>query len=296
MTSLHVDLLQYLSQPLAVLVIILVMVFGCSIGSFLNVVIYRLPIMLQRQWQADARSFLNEESAVEYPSKPEVFNLAFPHSSCPVCSAKIKVWQNIPLLSYLLLKGRCYSCKTPISMRYPVVELVTGLLTVVLFLVYGFSEQFCALLVLTYISIALFGIDADHQLLPDDLTLPLVWLGLLANSQMFFVSLDEALWGAVSGYGILWLVFWVFKYFTGKEGMGYGDFKLLAAYGAWFGIWILPNTILLSSLIGSLVGGWMIWKKGKTAQTPMPFGPFIIIAGWLTAVFPDQFTLINYIR
>jgi leader peptidase (prepilin peptidase) / N-methyltransferase len=287
---------QYWPESMLLMLVILVFVTGSCIGSFLNVVIYRLPVMLQRQWQHDAKSFLDIEEDASDENQSKTFNLAFPGSACPVCKAKIKPWQNIPILSYLLLRGKCHSCKTTISIRYPLVELLTGFITVGLLLLFGLTYQFGAVLVLTYISIALFGIDADHQLLPDDLTMPLVWLGLLVNSQALFVTLDNALWGAVLGYGVLWSVFWIFKLFTGKEGMGYGDFKLLAAYGAWFGIAVLPNTILLSSLIGSVAGGWLIWRKGHNSQTPIPFGPFIILAGWLTAIFPEQFTLMNYIR
>ncbi len=293
----NIEGMQYWSEPVLIMLFVVVFVTGSCIGSFLNVVIYRLPIMLQRQWQSEANSFLAQEDEINLNETPQaMFNLAFPGSACPTCSAKIKAWQNIPIVSYCLLRGKCHSCQSPISIRYPVVELFTGLLTISLFVIFGLSYQFAALLLLTYISLALLGIDLDHQLLPDDLTIPLVWLGLLINSQSLFVSLQDALWGAVLGYGVLWTVFWIFKFFTGKEGMGYGDFKLLAAYGAWFGVSVLPNTILLSSLLGSLVGGWLIWRKGHNTQTPIAFGPFIIIAGWLTAIFPQQFILMNYLR
>jgi leader peptidase (prepilin peptidase)/N-methyltransferase len=289
-----IDLYQSLPLPVFIMLLSLVAIVGASIGSFLNVVIYRLPIMLERQWKLDAEAYLNIES--DQSSKTAAFNLAVPRSACPACAAQIRAWQNIPILSYLFLRGKCYSCKTAISIRYPLIELLASILTVVLFLNFGFQYEFFALLLLTYVSIALTGIDIDHQLLPDNLTLPLVWVGLLINSQLLFVTLDNALWGAVLGYGVLWLVFWIFKFITGKDGMGFGDFKLLAVFGAWFGWQVLPNIILLSSLTGSLVGIWLILMRKQHSQTPMPFGPFIIVAGWLTAIFPQYFIVMNYIR
>lgn len=284
---------ELLPQALVVSAVGLVFVFAACIGSFLNVVIYRLPIMLQRQWQQEARAFLDVEP-VELV--PPIFNLAFPRSACPACNANIPFWHNIPLLSYVLLLGKCSSCHHSISIRYPLVELATAVLSVILLLVFGLTLHFAALLILTFICIALFGIDADQQLLPDALTLPLLWIGLLINTQSLFTPLHYAIWGCVLGYGILWSIFWVFKLLTGKEGMGYGDFKLLAAFGAWFGWMALPNIILLSSLLGSIVGIILIWRNGKDAQTPIAFGPYIIIAAWLTVVFPQYANIINYFR
>lgn len=269
----------------------LLFVFGLCIGSFLNVVIYRIPIMLQRAWQAEAQAILGME--LSPPS--EKFNLATPNSACPHCSAAIKPWQNIPLFSYLFLRGRCANCHGKISFRYPAVELFTGLVSVLLAVQIGFNAQLLAILLLSYVAIALAGIDYDTKLLPDMLVLPLLWLGLLFNSQNLFVSLHDAVYGAVLGYGFLWSVFWLFKLVTGKEGMGYGDFKLMAVFGAWFGWQLLPNIILLSSLLGAVIGILMIVSGRIEKSQPMPFGPFIILAGFLSAVFPQYFIISNYL-
>ena len=273
------------------LLFFLLLVTGLCIGSFLNVVIYRLPKMLELAWQKEARDFLQLEPA----ANEQRFNLAFPSSRCPACNAPIKPWQNIPVLSFLFLRGRCAKCKTPISMRYPLVEAATGLASVLLLLQFGPGWQLAAMLVLTWISIALIGIDYDHKLLPDNLTMPLLWMGLLLNSQGLFVSLEQAVFGAAAGYGVLWLVFWGFKLATGKEGMGYGDFKLLAAYGAWFGWMSIPNIILLSSLTGAVIGLLLIALFRHESQKPIPFGPFIAVAAWLTVVYPQYFNIFAYL-
>ena len=265
-----------------------VFVFSLCIGSFLNVVIYRLPIMLQREWQQEAKWILQQPDDNEQTTR---FNLAFPASACPNCQQPIKAWQNIPVISYLMLRGKCAGCQQGISIRYPAVELLTGVLGVLLAIKFGVSTQFLALLLFTYVAIALTGIDYDTQLLPDNLVLPLLWLGLLLNTQSLFVSLQDAVIGAAIGYGFLWSVFWLFKIVTGKEGMGYGDFKLMAAFGAWFGWQVLPNIVLLSSLVGALFGiSLMLWKK-MDKDKPMPFGPFIIVAGWLTVIYPNYFVI-----
>lgn len=265
-----------------------VFVFSLCIGSFLNVVIYRLPIMLQREWQQEAKWILQQPDDNEQTTR---FNLAFPASACPNCQQPIKAWQNIPVISYLMLRGKCAGCQQGISIRYPAVELLTGVLGVLLAIKFGVSTQFLALLLFTYVAIALTGIDYDTQLLPDNLVLPLLWLGLLLNTQSLFVSLQDAVVGAAIGYGFLWSVFWLFKIVTGKEGMGYGDFKLMAAFGAWFGWQVLPNIVLLSSLVGALFGiSLMLWKK-MDKDKPMPFGPFIIVAGWLTVIYPNYFVI-----
>lgn len=271
----------------------LVAFVGACIGSFLNVVIYRLPIMMQREWQAEAKAVLGVKEQPE--ASPELFNLAVPRSACPECSAPIKAWQNIPVFSYLFLRGQCHNCHAPISIRYPVVESLAALLAVLLLFRFGLGPEMLALALFTAACMALVGIDIDHQLLPDSLTLPLLWAGLLINTQNLFASLPNAVWGAALGYGFLWAVFWVFKWVTGKEGMGYGDFKLMAAFGAWFGWSILPNTILLSSVMGAMVGLLLIWRKGQSMQTPIPYGPFIIVAGWLTALFPEYVVIFNYL-
>lgn len=274
------------------LLALLVFCFGLCIGSFLNVVIYRLPVMLDRQWRGEAITLLGLDEEILTVEKPR-FNLAFPASACPHCGAVVKAWQNIPLISFLLLKGKCHSCKNPISIRYPLVEILTAVLSVIVLVKVGLSWQLPALLLLTYISISLIGIDFDHCLLPDILTLPLLWLGLLINTQAMFVSLPSAVWGAALGYSVLWAVFWLFKLITGKDGMGFGDFKLLAAYGAWFGWQVLPNIILVSSLTGALCGLFLIAFHGRNSQVPMPFGPFIAGAAWLTALFPGYFVLFD---
>lgn len=265
----------------------LVFLFGLCIGSFLNVVIYRLPLMLQREWHQDALFQLQLDDEIPTVPSPR-FNLAFPPSACPGCGQKIQPWQNIPMVSYLFLLGRCHGCRQPISCRYPLVELATGVLSVVVLWQFGPSWQTVALLLLTYLSIAMVGIDADHHLLPDVLTLPLLWLGLLLNTGSLFVPLADAVWGAALGYGVLWSVFQVFRLATGKEGMGFGDFKLLAAFGAWFGWQILPGIILLSSLTGTLYGAYLMLHHKRDSQAPMPYGPFIAGAAWALALFPKE--------
>jgi len=283
--------LELMQPENVVLLYVSVLIFGLCIGSFLNVVIYRLPIMLERQWRNESIMMLDLEDHLAIDESK--YNLAFPLSACPKCGSTVKPWQNIPVFSFLLLKGKCHTCKTPISIRYPTVELITGLLSIVVFMQFGISYEFLAMLLLTYVSVALVGIDFDHQVLPDILTLPLLWCGLLLNTQMLFVPLIDAIWGAALGYGVLWSVFWVFKFATGKDGMGFGDFKLLAAYGAWFGWQVLPNIILMSSVIGAVCGIFLIIVHGRDSQVPMPFGPFIAGAAWLTVVFPEIFILFD---
>ncbi|WP_454254520.1 prepilin peptidase [Pseudomonas sp. Marseille-Q8238] len=266
--------------------VLCVLILGLLIGSFLNVVIYRLPKMMQLDWRAQAREIL------ELPAKPrtEQFNLIFPHSTCPNCSHQIKAWENIPVISYLFLRGKCSSCKTRISNRYPLVELACGLLSAYVAWHFGFGWQAAAILVLSWGLLAMSLIDVDHQLLPDDLVLPLLWLGLIVNAFGLFANLEDALWGAVAGYLSLWSVYWLFKLLTGKEGMGYGDFKLLAMLGAWGGWQILPLTILLSSLVGAVLGVIMLRLRNKEISTPIPFGPYLAIAGWIALLWGDQIT------
>lgn len=269
---------------------------GLLVGSFLNVVIYRLPLMLEREWTSQCQTLLQSGNAgteaVESPS----FNLVTPNSHCPKCDAAIKPWQNIPVVSYLALGGKCANCKTPISKRYPIIEFVTGLLSCLAIWHFGFSWQGGAMLLLTWALIALTMIDFDHQLLPDNITLPLLWLGLIINSFDTFCSLPDALWGAVFGYLSLWAVYWLFKLVTGKEGMGYGDFKLLAVLGAWFGWQMLPLIILLSSLVGAIIGIFLLVLKNKGKSVPIPFGPYLAAAGWIAAVWGEQLTqaYLNY--
>jgi leader peptidase (prepilin peptidase)/N-methyltransferase len=255
---------------------------GLVVGSFLNVVIHRLPKMMEAQWAQDFADYRDEPAPDEVP-----LSLAYPGSQCPHCNANIKAWQNIPVVSYALLRGRCASCEAPISIRYPLVEMVTALLWVICGLTFGVSSALAGALLLTAVLIALTAIDLDLQLLPDSLTLPLLWVGLLINMTGTFTSLESALLGAVFGYLSLWSVYWLFKIITGKEGMGYGDFKLLAALGAWLGLAALPTIVLLSSLVGATLGLTLILTGQQTRETPMPFGPFLAGAGLIHLLYPN---------
>ena len=270
--------------PLAFVVI--TGVVGLLIGSFLNVVIWRLPKMLEREWRVQAHDMLGLPTETPLPT----YNLLLPHSQCPRCGHQIRAWENIPLISYLCLRGRCSSCATPISKRYPLTELACGLLSAFIAWHFGFGWPACLALVLTWGLLAMSLIDAEHQLLPDVLVLPLMWLGLIVNSFSLFVPLNEALWGAIAGYMALWSVFWLFKLLTGKDGMGHGDFKLLALFGAWGGWQILPLTLLLSSLVGAVVGVILLRVRHAKTSTPIPFGPFLAIAGWIALLWGGQIT------
>jgi len=234
--------------------------------------------MLKRQWTSECKVFL--ELDAENQNQPETFNLIKPNSTCPKCGHKIKPWENIPVISYLFLRGKCSNCKTHISLRYPAIEALTGILTGLMIYQFGANwTGICAMLFI-WMLIALFFIDYDEQLLPDNITLPLLWLGLIANSQGLFIDLNSALFGAIFGYLSLWSVYWIFKLVTGKEGMGYGDFKLLGAFGAWCGWMMLPQIIILSSVVGLVFGIIQMLKAGESK--PFAFGPSLIIAG-LTA-------------
>ena len=259
---------------------------GLLIGSFLNVVVYRLPKMLERDWKDQAREILG----LPMEKQGETFNLILPNSQCPQCGHEIRPWENAPVISYLFLRGKCSNCKTSISKRYPLVELSCGVLSAYVAWHFGFTWQGGAALLLTWGLLAMSLIDADHQLLPDALVLPLLWLGLIVNAFGLFTSLEEALWGAIAGYLSLWSVYWLFKLITGKEGMGYGDFKLLAMLGAWGGWQILPLTILLSSLVGAVLGLLMLRLRNAETSTPIPFGPYLAIAGWIALLWGDQIT------
>ncbi|KQQ50022.1 methyltransferase [Pseudomonas sp. Leaf127] len=272
------------ASPIALITTTLIL--GLLIGSFLNVVIHRLPKMMLLDWQAQSREVL------ELPAipKPERYNLLLPHSHCPQCNHTIRAWENLPVVSWLLLKGRCSACQTPISKRYPLIELTCGLLSAFIAWHFGFGWQTATMLVLTWGLLAMSMIDVDHQLLPDSLVLPLLWLGLIVNSFGLFASLSDALWGAVAGYLSLWSVFWLFKLVTGKEGMGYGDFKLLAMLGAWGGWQVLPLTILLSSVVGAVLGVILLRLRRLEGGAPMPFGPYLAIAGWIALLWGGQIT------
>ena len=260
--------------------ILLVALFGLFVGSFLNVVIARLPVMLERRWAAECAELRGEEIAEGAP-----FNLMLPRSRCPQCGAAIRPWHNIPLLGWLSLRGRCADCQAPISARYPLVELITGMLFAVLAWRFGPSLMLAGSLLLVGALIALTFIDADTQLLPDDITLPLMWAGLLFHLLTDTLPLSDVVVGAMAGYLSLWSVYWAFKLVTGKEGMGYGDFKLLAALGAWLGWQMLPLIILLSSLVGALWGIAMLAAARMGRGQPLPFGPYLAAAGLIPLIW-----------
>lgn len=258
--------------------------FGLVVGSFLNVVIYRLPLMMESRWRRDCCELLEQEQEKE--GAP--FTLATPNSHCPKCGSGIKPWHNIPVISYLLLRGKCASCGVGISVRYPLVEAATGLLTLSLATAFPASVALLGAIAFTWALIVLTMIDVDHKLLPDNITLPLMWLGLVFNLSGTFVSLQDAVLGAMLGYLLLWSVYWLFKLLTGKEGMGYGDFKLLAALGAWLGWQALPLIILLSSLVGAICGIALMVAKGTGKEVPIPFGPYLAAAGWLSLMWGNE--------
>ncbi len=299
-------------QSNAVLFYGVVAFLGLFVGSFLNVVIYRLPLMMQREWQLGMRELAAEQlreaeesgqsadaaakivsehssdTTSETVSQEDTFNLSVPRSRCPQCQSLIKWWQNIPVLSYVLLGGKCHNCKTPISIRYPTIELLTMCLSLVVAWKFGPTPQAALGILVTWFLVAMTMIDVDHQLLPDTLTLPLMWIGLVASLIPLFADVRSAVIGAACGYLVLWLVFWAFKLITGKEGMGYGDFKLLAALGALLGWQQLPMVILFSSLVGAVVGISLIAFTKHERSAPIPFGPYLAAAGWLAMLWGEQ--------
>ncbi len=262
--------------------IIVSTILGLMVGSFLNVVIHRLPIMMEREWHANCLELQGKD--VPEQSK---YTLVTPRSACPKCQHQIAAWENIPVISYLVLGGKCSACKTKISLRYPLVELFTGILIGAVAYQYGYTSLTLFAWLFVFALVALTFIDFDTQLLPDDITLPLLWLGLLFNLNVGFTDIKSAVIGAVAGYLILWSIYWLFKLVTGKEGMGYGDFKLLAAIGAWFGWQLLPAVILLSSVVGAVIGIALILLKGKGRDSAIPFGPFLALGG-IAALFYGQ--------
>ncbi len=264
-----------------------VFIFGLLIGSFLNVVILRLPARLEHDWRCQCKELLQIENQDDKPSEPPP-GIMWARSQCPKCGHLIKAYENIPLLSYLMLKGRCSACKASISKRYPLIEFTTGVLFLVVAVHFGPGLQSLAAIGLTAVLIALAGIDIDHQLLPDDLTFILLWCGLFASLFNVFTDPVSSIIGALAGYLSLWFVYHLFRLLTGKEGMGYGDFKLLAALGAWAGWQMLPLIILLSSLVGAVIGLIMIGLKRHQSSQPMPFGPYIALAGWVALLWGDQ--------
>ena len=269
-----------LTEPLATWLVSGIV--GLCVGSFLNVVIHRLPKMLDRGWQAQCA-----ELSGEPPPELPPYNLITPRSQCPACGHRIAAFENIPVLSFLFLRGRCSACAVPISARYPFIELLTGALTIAAVLRFGVTPTAAAACLLIWSLIALTFIDFDTQLLPDSITLPLLWSGLLANVVGFVpgVSLRDAVVGAIAGYVALWTIYWLFKLVRGKEGMGYGDFKLLAALGAWLGWQMLPLIVLLSSFVGALIGIGLVVFRGRDHQIPLAFGPYLAIAGVIALFF-----------
>ncbi|MGI9287903.1 MAG: prepilin peptidase [Pseudomonadales bacterium] len=260
---------------------------GLLVGSFLNVVIYRVPVMLQRTWRMECAYLLEDEALLKEEQKKPAFNLVKPDSTCPHCGHAIKPWENIPVISYLLQRGKCTSCKGHISVRYPLIEITTAIISGAVAWKFGYGLETLFGLVFSWCLISLTMIDADHQLLPDNITLPLLWLGLVANSFGLFTDLQSAVIGAISGYLVLWLVYWGFKLITGKEGMGYGDFKLLAAFGAWLGWQMLPLIVLLSSIVGAALGSAMLLRSKANRGTPIPFGPYLAVAGWIALIWGE---------
>ena len=271
-----------------ILFITVVAILSLVIGSFLNVVIYRLPKMMEKEWQQEYQAYFTPEAEADRPAK---FNLAVPRSACPKCNAQVLAKDNIPVLSWLLLKGKCRNCQAPISARYPAVETLTAVLSATVAWQLGFGLPALVLIAVTWVLVALTFIDIDTMLLPDQLTLPLLWLVLLFSlSDTAFVSPAQAIIGAAAGYLSLWSVYWLFKLLTGKEGMGYGDFKLMAVFGALLGWQQLPLIILLSSLVGAVIGIVLLSVQGKDKATPIPFGPYIAAAGWIAMLWGEQIT------
>jgi leader peptidase (prepilin peptidase)/N-methyltransferase len=277
--------LQIILQSSPVLLISLALIIGLLVGSFLNVVIYRLPVMMARDWKKECTEYLELESPEQ---ELAAFNLAVPLSRCPHCNTAIKSYQNIPVISYLFLRGKCSECKAPISLRYPLIEAFTGIASAIVAWHFGYTIEMLFALFLTWSLIALSFIDIDHQLLPDSITLPMLWLGLFLSLFSIYTDTHSSIIGAVAGYLSLWSIYMLFKLLTGKEGMGYGDFKLLALFGAWLGWQYLPIIILLSSLVGAVIGIAMIIIVKKDRNIPIPFGPYLAAAGWLALIWGEQ--------
>jgi len=274
-------------QENAAWLIAVAVLVGLCIGSFLNVVIYRLPVMMKKQWRSECYEFLELEEENE---REEAFNLNTPRSHCPGCKTQINAWDNIPIISYLLLRGRCANnnCGTKISLRYPLIEMITGVLSGFVAFHFGVSAELFPALVLTWALVALTMIDVDHMLLPDSIVMPLLWLGLLLASVGITTEVSSSVYGAVAGYLSLWSIFHIFRLLTGKEGMGYGDFKLLALFGAWMGWQMLLPIVLLSSVVGAIVGITLIILTKKGKNQPIPFGPYLAVAGWTCFMWGDE--------
>ncbi|MFZ2407446.1 MAG: A24 family peptidase [Methylobacter sp.] len=286
---------QLMLSNIPALFLALAGVVGLLVGSFLNVVIYRLPIMMQRGWRKECLEYLQIEpetapsaDSMNAGAQEEPFNLVFPLSRCPGCNTPIKPYQNIPVISYLFLRGKCATCGCRISMRYPIIEALTAISSIIVAWHFGYTPQAVFALLLTWSLIALIFIDVDHQLLPDSITLPMLWLGMCLSLFNIFTDAHTSIIGAVAGYTALLTVFHLFKLATGKEGMGYGDFKLLALFGAWLGWQYLPLIILLSSLVGAVIGLGMIIFVKHDHNVPIPFGPYLAVAGWIALLWGNE--------
>ncbi|MFC1683867.1 prepilin peptidase [Pseudomonadota bacterium] len=284
------SLIDYLQQNITIF-LTFIGLLGLILGSFLNVVIHRLPIMMEREWKTQCNELLN----LPQEDSTAPFNLNTPRSRCPGCGHQIRAIENIPVISYLFLRGRCSECGTGISLRYPLVELLTCLLSVSVAWYFGFSWQTAAALSLTWALVALSLIDFDHQLLPDSITLPFLWIGLLLSLFGIFTDPQPAIIGAAVGYLSLWSLYHLFRLLTGKEGMGYGDFKLLALFGAWLGWQALPQIIIISSFVGAIIGIALILFRGRDRNIPIPFGPYLAIAGWISLLWGEQINQ-SYLR
>ncbi|RVU85450.1 prepilin peptidase [Leucothrix sargassi] len=268
--------------------IIVVGLFSLLIGSFLNAAIYRIPVMLEREWDDECDAHINQNNPDFTPKERERFNLLVPRSICPTCGHKISSIENIPVISYLVLRGKCRGCKTSISAQYPLIELATAFISMLIAWKYGFSWQMLSLLVFAWTLITLAMIDAKTMLLPDNLTLPLMWLGLILNYNNVFISLHQAVLGAIVGYMSLWIVYQLFKLLTKKEGMGFGDFKILAAIGAWGGWQVLPFTIFASALLGAVIGIMMMKLRKQQDSQPIPYGPWLALAGLIGMIWREE--------
>ncbi|WP_143735169.1 A24 family peptidase [Methylocaldum sp. 14B] len=274
-------LIQLLAENPA-LFLTVIGVLGLVVGSFLNVVIHRLPIMLEKTWRRECKTYLD----LEPESEPdEAYNLLVPGSRCPQCNRPIRAWENIPVVSYLLLRGRCAGCRIPIPFRYPAIEALTAAISVAVAWHFGFTWQTASALILSWSLVCLSFIDFDRQLLPDAITLPILWAGLFLSLFNIFTDSSSSILGAIFGYLSLWLVYHLFRIATGKEGIGYGDFKLLAMLGAWLGWGLLPTIVLLSSLVGAIIGIAMIAVLRHDRSIPIPFGPYLAIAGWIALLW-----------
>jgi leader peptidase (prepilin peptidase)/N-methyltransferase len=264
-----------------------ILFLGLCIGSFLNVVAYRFPLMMERDWKNECHEFLELEPPL-FNDRLTSLNLATPTSACPNCGHNLRAWENIPVISYLLLKAKCSSCKTSISAQYPIIEFLTGIASLVIAYKFGVTLQTVAALFFTWALIALTLIDLKKQLLPDSITMPLLWCGIFISLFHVFTDLKSSVIGAIAGYLILWSVFHLFKLLTKKDGMGYGDFKLLSALGAWVGFSYLPQIILISSVVGSIAGISMLILGKTKQQQPIPFGPYLAVAGWIALLWGEQ--------